>query len=311
MKSINKELESLIAEYAIVHRAGKRRPLLLERISQERDRLEILKVEVQKEYDDIVAIEETSLRNVFNTILKNPEEQIEKERQEYLQKVLEYRECKKLIDLLKYELDILSKVVRDEETILNQIDAVIASATLDNQDSGLIIQYQFLSMRIREISLMLKEIDEAYGVGNKILDQFSAMRKSLDKSRSLGSWGEFYHEVQIRKAVQKSHLDDAESYAMIAKKLMMLFKSEIDDVVNFDSTHLDKRTITSQLTNKFYSTLIDDWIGRTNLASSISFVQDTTQFITSLNKSLNTITRQLKEDQDRLEIQRNGLLLGD
>ena len=54
-------------------------------IKEKQEQLQLLEIELAKEEMDVVRLEQLNLYSIFKTILGNKKEQLEKERQEYLQ----------------------------------------------------------------------------------------------------------------------------------------------------------------------------------------------------------------------------------
>lgn len=303
------DLSQLLAEYCTIVRAKKRVALISRTLLEERKRMFQLELEVEKEYTDIIEMQKYALKDLFNKLLVNREVQLEKEKQEYLHKVLEYRECKNLVALLAYESEILNRLAKDEDKILGQINEVIESQTSQSELAVFIQRYKAYTLKIKEYTVVANEVDEAIEIGKEIILKFDLMFDSLAQSKKLDNWGTFYKQIQERKRVQKSYIDDAEEYALLIKKLLIIFKAEIDDVVNLDLTVTDNRQMVSTFTSKYYDTLILDWVETLGHQHSLTYLGKTATYVESLIKSLNSVRRSLSRELEKVETLRNDLVL--
>ena len=108
MAKSSEEILKLLEEYSRIVKGEQRLAVVKKEPKSQIKRRAILRDQVAIEYQDIVDLEKSSLRALFSRVLKSREEQLEKERQEYLLATIEYDECQHLIESLEYELKILS-----------------------------------------------------------------------------------------------------------------------------------------------------------------------------------------------------------
>lgn len=206
MKYIKEDFISLITSYQSIQFGKKRLAQLQELIFREKLKIQDLERKVEKEYQDINALESKSIHWLFSKILKDNEKQLEKERQEYLVVVMEYRESLKLLELYEYELDVIQNKSKDEIDILNEIE----NSLLQIDDQGNFENPKFFS-EIKHINHQLSELTklkiEAFDVSNildQIKDVFYKMISNLNEAQEYNDWGEFYNEIQYNRRMKKT-----------------------------------------------------------------------------------------------------------
>jgi len=228
-----KEIESLIKSYHTIILSKKRMTKVKDEIILQKDKLKLLESKVEKEYSDVVRIENHPLRILFATILESEKRQFEKEKQEYLHAVLEYKECIKLIELLEYELEVLQTKSEDEKIVLKTIDDKLQSID-DIQISGDSIYLQELKTVNDELAQMLKlrvEIIDALELIQDIQNNFNAMISNLNRAKEMNTWGRYYREIQQAKQMKKSFIDEAHAYVHVIQKSLVYLQNEIHDVI--------------------------------------------------------------------------------
>ena len=99
---------------------------LNKRIQEESEELDRLHDILQKEYKDVLRMEQQSLQGLFKRMLGSFEEQYELEKQEYLHAALRYNECKKTLELLEFERDVLLEKVAKEPKALEKLSSMVS-----------------------------------------------------------------------------------------------------------------------------------------------------------------------------------------
>ena len=80
-----------------------------------------LQRKLKKELKDIEKLDGLSTKAIFHKILGNKEKQMEKERQEYLELALKEEDVKKSIELLEYEINLLSAKVTSRDELKSKL----------------------------------------------------------------------------------------------------------------------------------------------------------------------------------------------
>ncbi len=132
------QIINLIKKYQLILLSKKRLGILQQELEQEKENQRHLEEVCAKEHQDIIDLDSFSIYQVFNKILKNDVEQRDKEKQEYLVATLAYDESTKLIELLEYEIGILSKIVTDEDIILQTLNSSLKHASQESLYASLL-----------------------------------------------------------------------------------------------------------------------------------------------------------------------------
>ena len=278
-------ITSLIQDYQLIIRCKSRLQQVIEQLRIENERLIILNSKVDKEYYDIVRLEKMSLHSIFSSILKNKEEQLEKERQEYLLVVLEFDECHKLIELLLYEEKILNAKIRDESILLDTIERSLL--TVDDQvlleESMYLAELKVINQELSKLIQLKIEVQDVLDVTVDIKNHLLQMIRSLNKVNKIEGWGMSYAEIQKKKVLRKSNIDFAHTQLHVIKKLLVYLRDELEDVEEVKSFFNRSEVLIRGFNTSYYNNLISDWINDDELKETM-----TTTFVVS--KSLAKLT---------------------
>lgn len=133
MKNLDRDLQEvfdqkMMREKIIIHLAG-----LESRIEKQRKELALLEIQISKSEDTIEDLENLAaqpLRKVFHKILGNTEQQVERERQNYLMYILRHQEEKKKIVANKYQFEILKKKLRSMRNVEEAFEKLLITKKL-------------------------------------------------------------------------------------------------------------------------------------------------------------------------------------
>lgn len=305
----------------------KKTVLELERLKKVKERLEELNTEiiqlegkviylvkqVDKESEDIETLKKTGVKSLFYKVLGSKEEQLEKERQEYLEANLQYDEARKSLDLLTYERGILEEKVASlpgtEKKYASLLD--LREKEILKNDPALANKIHGLDAQITERQKMVFEIEEALAVGRdgiQILDQIIL---KLQQAVQWGQWDMAGRRGTMSSQFKHRHIDQAKDLAYKAKISLTQFEKELRDVYGPQDYGLTVRIPSfSSFTDIFFDNLITDWIVQQkihNTLNGVKSVHDRTQrLLVTLKGNLPSIQYEL----DQLEKAREGLIKG-
>ena len=235
---------------------------------QENEVLHLSRIMAEEE-EDIHKLDKVGMHSLFQTILGNKKEALEKERQEYLMAVLKFQGAEKNLAALKYEKQILEKQLsalfqaeitfdklfeRLEKTISNQLDKKTKA------------KIKATDLRILNHEERIVEIREAIRAGKKA-EKF--LTKIIEDLVEVKTWG---NPILAKKKIKiygggspadakKKFLYHAKHDAQKANILLEHFEIEILDI--YKQFKLDYRQYIKSFTNFleiFYDNLITDWI---------------------------------------------------
>lgn len=224
-----------------------------------------LDVKVDKEYADIQALENEPIIIVFGVVLGDREERFEKERQDYLQAVLEYGECKKVISVLEFEIDVLQRQQIKANIIMQDIERKILqfhpTETSSNVDA--ILRFKDLISNLRSIVKYRVEIDEALHVAEQIEKTLLQLNNKVVKVQKSKSWTQKQTYAEIQK--QKHQIDIAQEDVIFARKQFLILHSELNDVKKIHHHFKQSQVLRRGFNINYYTMLISDWVHDKNL----------------------------------------------
>ncbi len=276
LTNVTKELEGL-------KKVGSRLEDLNREITELQGKVGYLVKQVDKESEDIETLKKTGVKSLFYKVLGSKEEQLEKERQEYLEANLRYDEARKSLELLEYERNILEGKIkampstrqRHQELLKIREKEIIAS------NPRLAAKINTIDAQITERQKMLYEVEEAMGVGrgaNHLLEQVLV---KLDQAVNWGQWDMTGRRGQMSGHMKHRQIDMAKDLAYKAKISLTQFEKELRDIYGPENFGLTVRIPTfSSFTDIFFDNLITDWIVQQkiqNTRAGVLSVRDKTQ----------------------------------
>ncbi|WP_352419671.1 hypothetical protein [Proteiniborus sp.] len=276
--------------------------LMLERSKEELEMLKSKNEEfvriLHKEKRDVEKLEALSLTGLFYSILRSKEEQLDKERQEYLAAKLKYDESCNSIKYIEEEISSYEEELRkylglDEEyknllkekryLILNKSDEN-SRKLADNLDG------------VTDLELNAKEINEAINAGNIAMKALKQLTDTLESARSWGQWDMFGGGL-LATAAKHSRIDDAKRQVNEVQRLIRIFNKELLDVNISTDIKINIGSFDT-FADYFFDGLISDWIVQSKINDSLNNVNNVSR---NLNKTLSTLTKELNDLNLKLE----------
>lgn len=258
--NIQKELEYKLEEFKSFELAKKYIIKIEKDIKAKHVMLQQLYVRLEEECEDVEKLEKMSVRAIFENILVDKEKQLEKERQEYLNAVLSYNECKKHLELLSYERKIIKNKLKNYDKIKSELHALSRK-----REQTLMQEYPVAHQLISDINKRLddlisykKELQEVIIIGVKANLE---LEKTMESLEQVIPWGEFIMNQPDLEFDNKIFINKASDHAINAKKILEHFEYELIDVYGDQN-----RPIQSYLErfncfiDIFLKNLIVDWV---------------------------------------------------
>ena len=217
---------------------------------------------LKKEEADVNKLEAMSVRAVFRHFLKNKDEQLEIEHQEYVVAALRYNECIDSVALLEYEIDLLERLLAREPELEERYKELLIKKELAVKESypHIATQLNNLDYKITRRRMELKEIDEALKAGMAAKAKLLEVHKLIERVEGWGQWG------YVSNYSKSSFVDRARKIAVETKRALLKFESELKDVYkNLDVR--DDLTLDAfdHFLSIFYDNMVTDWIVQSNL----------------------------------------------
>ena len=308
------EIQKEIAKFRSLEKANEHVKKVKYEIDKSYAELLTLEKQLDKEYKDYEKLEGKSLKGFFYNVLGSKEDQLEKERQEYLQLSLRYDETKESIKLQEFELKVLQKKVDQYQDSFRRLNTLkkkreaylLRTNTADGVKLRKIIDQMDAATRLST------DIDEALKVGNDLIVLLNNMIKLLRNARNWGRWDMHGGSNRQYKYHKHSNIDRAKKVAYQIQTMMAAFEREVRDVypdfqglqTNFD---LDRF---NGFTDLFFDNLISDWIVQQKIVNSLNNVKAIHDRIMRLLQSLKVDKDKLTHDYNNLTKAKNNLIMG-
>lgn len=276
--------------------------LMLERSKEELEMLKSKNEEfvgiLHKEKRDVEKLEALSLTGLFYSILRSKEEQLDKERQEYLAAKLKYDESCNSIKYIEEEISSYEEELRkylglDEEykNLLKEKRYLILNKS-DENSRKLADKLD----RVTDLELNAKEINEAINAGNIAMKALKQLTDTLESARSWGQWDMFGGGL-LATAAKHSRIDDAKRQVNEVQRLIRMFNKELLDVNISTDIKINIGSFDT-FADYFFDGLISDWIVQSKINDSLNNVNNVSR---NLNKTLSTLTKELHDLNLKLE----------
>ena len=303
------QIRKMIEAYQSMVMARQHLGKLSLRIEEERQACAELRELLEKEYEDIEALEKSNLPRLFSSMLKNDEEQMEIEKQEYLHAAIKYKEANQMLELLEFERKVLEEKLLKERAVKEELDAALRyrSRQISQEYPGLISELSSLDLRADQQMALVRELREAIIVGAKVLQLLQKMVEQLGKVREWGLW----NSQDQQSARQEAWIDQAQQLSYQIKQLLQEFEDELEDIYKFQRIKgVYRFEELTHFTDIYTNRLISDWIVRKKIQASLSNVQAVQDSITRIVQSLKQEVKQAEISIGYLQEQRVKVILG-
>lgn len=264
----------------------------LELIAQD---LENQKKRMRQEHIDLLELEQLSVRQLFNKVLGNVEEQLEKERQEYLQEVLTYNSLIDELNLLRYEEDILKPKISRKLEVQKTYEVLLKEKErfIKLNHPKIAKDLQIIDAQIEIQQLLINEVKEGEESGKDLLKHLDHMVHLL---KYVKQWGRYrlrgrgkYSSVQ-----KKEYIDKAQKLVGVIQVKFNLFEKELRDLYPDFDLNIDNYHIKAFVEN-FYDGLITDWIITKKLQTALHSTIDAIQKVHRLMAMLSNEESKINE----------------
>lgn len=272
--------------------------------------LKAIEKDLDKELKDIESLEGLSIKSLFHKVLGSKEEQLEKERQEYLQLSLKHKEHVKDIEVLEYELNLLEKKMDDVSSISNKIEQLkkvrekeILSGHSHLRDSLIALYNELDHRRSRKAEIM-----QAFKAGQAALASVSRVIDHLAKAKKWGDWDSMSKSRRYDRR-KHSEIDRAIDQAYHAKRLLTVFKNELNDVgIRMGRIDLNIEAPGSFM-DVLFDNLITDWVVQNKIKNALKNVEITHDKVSRMLQNVNSEMNEESSAIDAIEAEKDRLLV--
>lgn len=232
--------------------------------------------------ESIEELEKMNIRTLFATILKNKEQQYEREKQNYLLYFLQRKECLERIEAKEFEI----KILKEKLAQLEGVEAAFEKL-LNNKKQRLKFKHRELAKdiiliegNIREKEYMKKEILEAMAKGKEVYHYLLELFTSL---KTMESWNPTTNRSHAQESSyyyasykQKKYTRELLSYVRNVNTSLDDFIDELSDVSKqYDLNYEQFIDRVAHFLKNFYDGLVSDWIFHEELQVTKNLVHET------------------------------------
>lgn len=267
------------------------------------------KIELEKalkdEDKDVKKLESLSITNIFYSILGSKDQQLDKERQEFLAAKLKYDECchsvlmlEKDLESYKVSFNNLLDAEAEYEAVLKKKEGFILG--LNNENSKKLLE---IMDKIPSIEAQKKELQEAIAAGDAARNELQFVVDSLESADGWGTW-DILGGGLLATAAKHSEIDKAKEYAQNTKIALMKFQNELADVDLAMDIDINIGSFET-FADYFFDGLISDWIVQSKISDSLksvcNVVYNVEDIIKSLRSKLTTVENELSSIKENMK----------
>ena len=311
LENVLNQLRSKIVEHTTLVHTSQHLESLKKQLDVAQNERAALHQKLKKEEQDVEALENRSVKKLFYKVLGNADQQLDKERQEYLNMSLQYNNAQDAVELLTFEISVLEgktkqlalveeqvnqlKKLREREILTYDLESPVKAALTKN----LLLTDDLINSRHEHL--------EAMEQGKLCLREVSVIYDHLVKARD---WGQWSH--QQSSARFKYHgIDRARRHLPRAQMSLNKFIKELADINLSDDRLLLRLADVGKFNMLFFDNIITDWIVHQKLQQSISSIKGTLNVIDGalihVDKELVTHDAKYRE----LTLQKDEILMQD
>lgn len=306
MSQIQTTLQETLQEIQNLKRVQKHLDKINKELENSYKELDRLEDKLEKEYQDIKQLENLSMKSLFHKILGSKEEQMEKERQEYLQATLKYNEFKKSMEILEFEQKVLQKKIVDISLLENKLKTLKKKREQELLEAGTPIsqKLQKLHAQLDKLEVRKKEFNDAITAGQKANAVIDKMLHYLEKARNWGDW-DMMGKGRMASYNKHSAIDQAREASYNAKYLLDRFQQELYDLGTRNYNFNIQLNNLQNFTDIFFDNLISDWIMQQKIKNALANVYSVRdkidRILHSLKIDLQEITPAMQAVQKDIE----------
>jgi hypothetical protein len=280
-----------------------------EDLRKERLRFQELQAITDQEDRDVRRLESLSITGLFLTILGSKDEQLQKERQEYLSAHLKSLQSQHALQVIEGDVDRL----QSELARLGGVDARVKQL-LDRKEKLLAQAGDETARRLAELSgqlgeaqSQLKEVGEAIAAGRAARQGLDQVLSDLYSAQGWGVWDLLGGDL-IATAVKHSRIDDARQAVYQVQDALGRFQRELADVSQSAQFIVEDIGKFETFADYFFDGLISDWVVQTRIDRSLENARETARRLDGVLAQLDGRKKALEEQINRLQESKDALV---
>lgn len=268
---IQQQIQDTIKEIVHIERVEEQLTITKGELDDAMDEQRRLMQQLSKELKDIEKLDGLSTKAIFYKILGSKEKQLEKERQEYLELSLKEEDLEKSIELLEYEVNLLTAKVRSRDELKTKLEKLKLDreAEIISVDPLLRNKLLSLSKKLEDQFKLKTEVEEALEVGQVCHNLMQQVVQLLSRVKNWGQWASQNSNPHRRRRARRDAIDRARNLTYQVKHHLNLLKKELQDLGKEMTFDTDPTQLT-EFSDFFFGNLITDWIMQQQLVTAIN-----------------------------------------
>lgn len=279
-------------------------------LQEAENNLEKLNKQLDKELKDIEKLEGMSVKSLFHSVLGSKEEQLEKERQEYLQLTLKHKEYVKDIEVLEFELGLLDKKMGQIAALEKDLEKL-----KKDRENEIMRQPSHLRQKLMHIHSeqdnsrrRSAEIGQAIKAGSNALRSIQYVIDQLGQAKKWGDWDQMSKSRRYDR-MKHSAIDKAINQAYHAKHQLNIFTKEMKDVgINIGRIDLHIESFGGFM-DMLFDNLITDWVVQNKIKNALRNTEGTYDRVLRLVRTLENELKQEEKLINDLNAEKDQLLM--
>jgi hypothetical protein len=309
MPSIAEQIKATLEELTALEHAKARHEQVTESLAIQNIRWQEMDKQLDKELKDIKELEKMGIKSLFHKVLGSQEEQLEKERQEYLSLNLKYKELVKSIEITEFELGILDKKIVGIEKVASKLERLkdIRGKEILRTNSPLKNDLLVIIKKEEKAIRLIEEIKQAFDAGEQSLNSIRKVLKHLKNAEKWGQWDMYNNKSNYYDHMKYTAIDKAVDEAYRTKHVLSIYKNELADV-GFSNTFTFNVESFTKFTDIFFDNLISDWLVQRKIKNVFSNVNAVFDKVTTIQESLQIDFKNIGADLEALDVKKDKLL---
>jgi hypothetical protein len=313
MTELNQQLKESIQELEQIRKIKEHTAELKTRLSSEERDLMAMEQTLAKEQKDVETLEREGLTTMFRKFLGDREEKLDKERAEYLKASLRYNEIYKSVELIRFELDLLTKKEQSQESVERRVAVLLKQREeeLMRLDPAVAQALQGINQQTDKLHAYGVEVEQAFTAGTEALEFVRSAEQNLHEALLMGQrdmWGgrHNYFTGQLKHQA----IDRAKDMAFQSRHALIKFGNELRDVFK-DLQWQANMEIEEfgRFADIFFDNLITDYLIQQKISKSLVNITGTRQRLEAIMLQLDEERGTIINKVDSLEQERKKTIL--
>ncbi|HNQ15664.1 MAG TPA: hypothetical protein PKM58_08875 [Pyrinomonadaceae bacterium] len=267
-----------------------------------------LRVEAMRENHDVEKLENFGLTYLFYTILGSREQQLEKERREFLAVKLKF-------DQIKGAIDELNLTIRDYEERIGQLrdlETERASLLYEKekllrfQNHRVVWELTEMSERLGAMVAEKRELAEAVEAGVRTIQAFEPLISTLESASNWGTW-DLIGGGMLATSIKHSEIDSAQIMIAEIQSHLHRFETELRDVGVSGNMQIELSDF-ERFADYFFDGLIVDWTVLNKIDKSLDNAKSKHRAVVRIVRDLEARLVDIDLKKTALERERNELI---